>query len=105
MSLYFVENKEELPLLSSEDRIKANHPLIVVELIKNQSSNALSLKVRHISYLLFKAEEMYFKLKTQTNNPMLVVNATLFELKNNLKIRKGIADYYNNNIEIVNINN
>jgi len=104
MSVYFIENKEEIPLLTSEDRINANLPLIVVELINDQSSNVLSLKVRNISYLWFKAEEMYFKLKTQTNNPMLVVNATLFELNYNLEIKKSISDYYNNNIEIVNIN-
>ena len=95
MATHF-NNNEEMHILSSENRINTDYPLIIIELVKNQNANSIFLKTRHISDSLHKINEMYLKLKTYTNNPLLVVNAFLSELNDNEELKKSIANYYNN---------
>lgn len=88
---------EEIPIIVFCEGLNNNIPLIIIELEKDNENMKLNIKVRHITNTLNNIKEKYFTLKTKIKNPLLVVNASIYEIQHNPYIKKSISEYYKNN--------
>lgn len=93
MISYYIENKEEMPILALKEGIDYNYPFIIIEII--ESISVISLKVRYANHDLNLVKLKYFKLIPIIINQMIVVNAYLSDITDNVNnIKKYIFDYY-----------